>query len=199
MVERQVAAMEGILPPEAAKLLASWSVWSATGTLMIAVSICYGDEDKRSFVRFNLEALALSTGLAFRCRCARSGSGVARPLGPSPSAEDMACPDLARSLAGSGGAGNRWVGNRLPIRASPGAPEVGMGQLGGDNRYGIMARRFDRLHLLRLQRRKLRQDIWIARCGDRATAVLHNRLRHPAWGGIECGEGTSSARGHDNA
>jgi membrane protein len=89
MVERQVAAMEGILPPEAATLLATWlqalaqepttrfgvgllisvllaawSVWSATGTLMTAVNICYGDKEKRSFVRFNLEALALSTGLA---------------------------------------------------------------------------------------------------------------------------------------
>jgi membrane protein len=89
MVERQVAAMEGVLPPEAVNLvaawlqalvqgptarfgvglivsvlLASWSVWSATGMLMTAVNVCYGDEEKRSFVRFNLEALALSAGLA---------------------------------------------------------------------------------------------------------------------------------------
>lgn len=89
MVERQVASMEGILPPEAVKLvatwlqvlvlgptvrfgvgllvsilLASWSVWSATGLLLTAVSICYGDEEKRGFVQFNLEALALGAGLA---------------------------------------------------------------------------------------------------------------------------------------
>ncbi len=89
MVERQVAAMEGVLPPEAVNLvatwlqalvqvptarfgvgllvsvlLASWSVWSATGMLMTAVNICYGLEDKRSFVRFNLEAIALGAGAA---------------------------------------------------------------------------------------------------------------------------------------
>jgi membrane protein len=88
MVERQVAAMEGVLPPEALKLvstwlqalvqgpsktfgiglfvsvlLASWSVWSATVMLMTAVNTCYGDAEKRSFVRFNLEALALGAGL----------------------------------------------------------------------------------------------------------------------------------------
>jgi membrane protein len=88
MAERQVAALQGVLPPEALKLvaawlqalvqgpterfgigllisvlLASWSVWSATVMLMNAVNICYGDEEKRSFVRFNLEALALGVGL----------------------------------------------------------------------------------------------------------------------------------------
>lgn len=88
MAERQVAAMEGVLPPEALKLvatwlqalvqgpterfgigllvsvtLASWSVWSATVMLMNAVNTCFGDEEKRSFVRFNLEALALGAGL----------------------------------------------------------------------------------------------------------------------------------------
>jgi membrane protein len=88
MAERQVAAMQGVLPPEALKLvavwlqalvqgpterfgigllisvvLASWSVWSATVMLMNAINICYGDEERRSFVRFNLEALALGAGL----------------------------------------------------------------------------------------------------------------------------------------
>ena len=89
MVERQIAGMEGLLPPEAVKLvatwlqalvqgpssrfgigllvsvvLASWSMWSATGMLMTAVNICYGIEEKRSVVRFNLEALALGAGVA---------------------------------------------------------------------------------------------------------------------------------------
>jgi membrane protein len=88
MAERQVAAMQGVLPPEALKLvavwlqalvqgpterfgigllisvvLASWSVWSATVMLMNAINTCYGDEERRGFVRFNLEALALGTGL----------------------------------------------------------------------------------------------------------------------------------------
>ncbi len=88
MAERQVAAMEGVLPPEALKLvatwlealvqgpttkfgigllvsmlLASWSVWSATVMLMNAVNTCYGDEETRGFVRFNLEAVVLGVGL----------------------------------------------------------------------------------------------------------------------------------------
>jgi len=88
MVENQVAAMEGILPPEAVKLIATWlqtllqepagkfgvgllvsvllALWSlssATGLLMTAVNICYGIRETRTFVRFNLEALALSAGL----------------------------------------------------------------------------------------------------------------------------------------
>jgi membrane protein len=88
MVERQVASMDGVLPPEALKLiatwlqtlvqgpsktfgiglvlsvlLASWSVWSATVMLMTAVNTCYGDVEKRGFVRFNLEAMALGAGL----------------------------------------------------------------------------------------------------------------------------------------
>ena len=89
MVERQVAALEGILPPEAIKLLATWlqalaqgpptrfgiglavsvllavwSSWSAMGMLMTAVNICYGEEEKRSFIWFNLRALILSGVLA---------------------------------------------------------------------------------------------------------------------------------------
>jgi membrane protein len=72
MVERQITAMQGVLPPEAVKLIATWlqalvqgpttrfgiglivrvllafwSMWSATGMLMTAVNICYGEEEKR--------------------------------------------------------------------------------------------------------------------------------------------------------
>jgi membrane protein len=89
MVARQVRTMEGILPPEAVKLVATWiqifvqgppsrfgiglivsmllafwSAWSATSILMTAIHICYGEEEKRSFVRFNLHAVALTGGLA---------------------------------------------------------------------------------------------------------------------------------------
>jgi membrane protein len=39
-------------------------MWSATGMLMTAVNICYGEEEKRDFVSFNLHALALGAGLA---------------------------------------------------------------------------------------------------------------------------------------
>ncbi len=89
MVARQVTTMEGILPPEAVKLVATWiqifiqgppsrfgvglivsimlafwSAWSATSILMTAIHICYGEEEKRGFVRFNLHAVALTGGLA---------------------------------------------------------------------------------------------------------------------------------------
>jgi len=88
MVERQILALDQLLPPEAAKLVAAWlealvqgpterfgvgllisvlialwSMWSATGMLMIAINICYRDEERRSFFRFNLEAVALGAGL----------------------------------------------------------------------------------------------------------------------------------------
>ncbi len=89
MVKNQVAAITGILPPEATMLVeawlqaliqgpparfgiglivsvvfALWSTFSATGVLMTAVNTCYGEIESRSFVRFNLEALILSSGLA---------------------------------------------------------------------------------------------------------------------------------------
>lgn len=81
--------MQGVLPPEAVKLIAAWlqalvqgpttrfgiglivsvllalwTMWSAAGMLMAAVNICYGEEEKRGFVSFNLHALALGAGLA---------------------------------------------------------------------------------------------------------------------------------------
>ena len=89
MVEGQIMAIQGVLPPEAITLIATWlhalvqapatrfglglivsvllalwSIWSATGMLMTAVTVCYGEEEKRDFVSFNLRALALSAGLA---------------------------------------------------------------------------------------------------------------------------------------
>lgn len=88
-VERQVTAIQGLLPPEAVKLVATWlktlvhgppvrfgiglvlsvllafwSAWSATGMLMVAVNVCYGEREKRNFVWFNLRALTLTLGLA---------------------------------------------------------------------------------------------------------------------------------------
>jgi membrane protein len=88
MVERQIEAVQGVLPPEAVKLIATWlqalvqgpttrfgigliisvvlavwSMWSATGMLMMAVNICYGEERRRGFLSLNLHALALGAGL----------------------------------------------------------------------------------------------------------------------------------------
>ncbi|HLY45563.1 MAG TPA: YihY/virulence factor BrkB family protein [Stellaceae bacterium] len=89
MVERQISAIQGVLPPEAVGLIATWlhaliqgrtakfgiglivsvlfalwSMWSSAGMLMTAVNICYGEEERRGFVSFNLTALALGVGLA---------------------------------------------------------------------------------------------------------------------------------------
>jgi membrane protein len=89
MVERQIMTMHGVLPPEAVTLIATWlqalvqgptekfgiglivsillalwSMWAASGMLMTAVNVCYGEEETRGFVSFNLRALALGAGLA---------------------------------------------------------------------------------------------------------------------------------------
>jgi membrane protein len=88
-VAQQITAMDAILPPEASKLVAAWlqtfvqgppsrfgigliasvllafwSAWSTTGILMTAIHVCYGEEEKRGFVRFNVHAMALAGGLA---------------------------------------------------------------------------------------------------------------------------------------
>src|SRR3954465_14269727 len=89
MVERQITTMHGVLPPEAVTLIATWlqalvqgptgrfgiglivsillalwSMWAASGMLITAVNVCYGEEETRAFVSFNLRALALGAGLA---------------------------------------------------------------------------------------------------------------------------------------
>ena len=82
MVERQITTMHGVLPPEAVTLIATWlqvlvqgptekfgiglivgillalwSMWAASGMLMTAVNVCYGEEKTRGFVSFNVRAL----------------------------------------------------------------------------------------------------------------------------------------------
>jgi membrane protein len=89
MVERQITTMHSVLPPEAVTLIATWlqalvqgptekhgiglivsillalwSMWAASGMLITAVNVCYGEEETRGFVLFNLRALALGAGLA---------------------------------------------------------------------------------------------------------------------------------------
>jgi len=89
MVERQITTIHGVLPPEAVTLIATWlqvlvqgptekfgiglivgillalwSMWAASGMLMTAVNVCYGEEETRGWVSFNLHALALGAGLA---------------------------------------------------------------------------------------------------------------------------------------
>ncbi len=89
MVKEQITGLQGVLPPEAVKLIAAWlqalvqgpatkfgiglivsvgvavwSMWSATSMLMTAVNTCYGEEEKRGFISFNLRAVALGAGLA---------------------------------------------------------------------------------------------------------------------------------------
>ena len=221
MVERQVAAMEGILPPEAVKLvatwlqalvqgptvrfgvgllvsvlLASWSVWSATGMLMTAVNICYGDEEKRSFVRFNLEALALGAGLALFGVVALALVAVLPVLVdllPAPGAWHAVISLVRWPIL----AGLAIVALAIVYRYAR-ARVLGKWEWiswGAAIATALWLDRFDRLHLLCLRGRKLRQDIWIARRGDRPAAlVLYERLCHPDRGGIECGDGTSGGQ-----
>jgi membrane protein len=87
-VEEQINAMQGLLPPEAVSLVATWlhslvqgptakfgvsfivslllALWSArsgTGMLMTAINICYGETEKRNVIWFNVTAFALTAGL----------------------------------------------------------------------------------------------------------------------------------------
>jgi len=89
MVEQQVMTIQGILPPEAVTLIATWlqalvqgpterfgigllvsillalwSMWTASAMLITAVNVCYDEEETRGFLSFNLRALALGAGLA---------------------------------------------------------------------------------------------------------------------------------------
>jgi membrane protein len=87
-VERQIAGIQGLLPREVitllqtwlhtmvqgppikfgiglvvSLLLALWSASSATGMLMVAVNVCYGETDKRGVVSFYVRAAGLAAGL----------------------------------------------------------------------------------------------------------------------------------------
>jgi membrane protein len=84
-VEKTVASMQGLLPPEAMAILsdqlqslvqspktgigislvvnvviALWSARAGTGTLMTALNIAYGEPEKRNVVRFNMIAFGLT-------------------------------------------------------------------------------------------------------------------------------------------
>ncbi len=88
IVERQIGSSQGLLPQEVVEMLQSWlhtvvigpqikfgiglalslllALWSAssaTGMLMIAVNICYGEAEKRGVVSFYLRAFGLAIGL----------------------------------------------------------------------------------------------------------------------------------------
>src|SRR5580700_3187309 len=138
MVERQITAMQGMLPPEAVKLIATWlqalvqgpiakfgiglivsvllafwSMWSATGMLMTAVNICYGEEEKRGFVSFNLHALALGARLAL------FGVAARRPRLPA-GVRRLGWRAGARALADSGRDRHLCPCDCLPLRARSG-------------------------------------------------------------------------------
>src|ERR1700730_15058429 len=150
MVERQITAMQGMLPPEAVKLIATWlqalvqgptakfgiglivsvllafwSMWSATGMLMTAVNICYGEEERRGFVSFNLHALALGAGLRSLASL-RLRSWRYCPL-PSPCCR---CPTLGATCWGSS-AGRFWPASS-PLRSpsSTATRPIGLNQNG---------------------------------------------------------------------
>lgn len=89
MVAGQIAAIDRVLPREAAQLIATWlhsivhgpvtkfgiglivslllglwTLWSATAMLMTSINICYGARETRGFAAFSLRAAALSAAFA---------------------------------------------------------------------------------------------------------------------------------------
>src|SRR4051794_4022556 len=150
MVGRQIMAIQGVLPPEAITLIATWlhalvqapatrfglglivsvllalwSIWSATGMLMTAVTVCYGEEEKRGFVSSTFAlwhwAPAWRSSVLPRLRLWRCC-----PL-HSPSCR---CPTLWARCWGSS-AGQFWPGSlslRLPL--STATPRTGRSQNG---------------------------------------------------------------------
>ncbi|MGH7087484.1 MAG: YihY/virulence factor BrkB family protein [Stellaceae bacterium] len=87
-VSSQINSLHGLMPPEAMKLVSTqlttvtssshstlgialvlsilvalWSARSGTASLMTALNISYAEEEKRGFIRFQLEALALTLGV----------------------------------------------------------------------------------------------------------------------------------------
>ena len=209
MVEQQIGSMRGVLPPEAVKLIAAWlqalaqgsatrfgiglvisvgvafwSMWSATSMLMTAVNTCYGEEEKRGFISFNLRAVALGSGLALFGVAALALVAVlpaASALLPISDAWGEAL-GLVRwpLLAGIVSLALAIVYRYAPDRA---APTLAMAQLGIGCGNRALDLGFDRLHDLRLEGRKLRQDLRLARCRDDfAALVLSDRLRRPRRG-----------------
>jgi membrane protein len=87
-VEKQIASVQGFLPPDAVKLLADqlqslldapktgigigllvsvvlalWSARAGAGALMTALDIAYGEPERRNIIEFNLVAFGLTAGL----------------------------------------------------------------------------------------------------------------------------------------
>jgi membrane protein len=179
MVERQITAMQGVLPPEAVKLIATWlqalvqgpttkfgvglivsvllafwSMWSATGMLMTAVNICYGEEEKRDFISFNLHALALGGGLAlFGVAALALVAVLPAAFAFLPVSDALGRRARARPLAGSGRDRHPCACHCLPLRARSGEAEVAMDQLGVGRGNSAMGLGLDRLHDLRLEGR----------------------------------------------
>ena len=215
MVERQIRAIQGVLPPEAVKLIAAWlqalvqgpttpfgiglivsvllalwSVWSATAMLMTAVNICYGEEEKRGFVSFNLCALALGAGLAV------FGIAALALVAVLPAALALLpVSDAWSHMLGlvrwpiSGRDRHPCARRHLPLRAGSGAAEMAMDQLGIGCGSSALDLGLDRLHVLCLEGRQLRQDLRLARRRHHSAAlVLSDRLRHPRGGGTERGD-----------
>ena len=138
MVERQIEAVQGVLPPEAVKLIATWlqaliqgptrrgsaiglmvsvllavgSMWSATGMLRTAVNICYGEEQRRGFLSLDLHTWRLAPSSAFRQRRICSDSGAARRSRPAAGIRRMGSHARSPPLADSGGDHHRRARHR---------------------------------------------------------------------------------------
>src|SRR3954468_21617375 len=211
MVERQITTIHGVLPPEAVTLIATWlqvlvqgptekfgiglivgillalwSMWAASGMLMTAVNVCYGEEETRGWVSFNLHALALGAGLAL---FGTTALGLFAVLPAALALVPVADPwhevlGFCRwpILAGVAILALAIVYRYAPDRAQPRWQWISWGAVAATTLW--ISHWF---HDLRLQDRQLRQDLRVAWRSDRpAAVVLSDRLRRPRRGGTEC-------------
>src|ERR1700752_4877064 len=185
MVERQITAMQGMLPPEAVKLIATWLQTLVQGptakfgiglnvsVLLALWSIVVGngdaDDRRQRLLRRGREARirliqpscfgAWRRPRALWHRCACAGGSPARRPRPPAGIRCLGRPAGARPLAASGRDRHPCARHRLPLRARSSGAEVAMDQLGIGRGNGVMDLGLDRLHDLRLEGRQLRQHL----------------------------------------
>jgi Virulence factor BrkB len=163
---------------------------------MTAVNICYGEERRRGgLLSLNLHALALGAGLvlfanvAFALIAVLSAAFALLPVsgGWLQILGLVRWPILAGVIIVVLGIVYRYASDRAEAKPR----WISWGSMAATALYLW----FHRLHHLRLEGRKLRQDLRLAWRRDHSAAlVLSDRLRHPRRSGIECGD-----RGSDHA
>src|SRR5271165_5313703 len=214
-VERQITAMQGVLPPEAVKLIATWLPDAgprhdhkvrdrphrqcSARPLEHVVGDGDADDRRQHLLRRGGEAgprliqpPRLGAGRRPRAlwrRGARARGGTARRPRPTPGVRRLGGRAGARALADPGRNRHPCARHRIPLRTGSGGAEMAMDQLGIGFGNSAMDLGLDCLHDLRLEGRQLRQDLRLARRRHHPAAlVLSDRLRHPRRGGTERGD-----------